>query len=110
MLALWERSGVSVKDLGGVLHLDYGTLSPLLKRLEAQGLLRRERRADDERSVLVELTDAGRRLRVLAERVPERIGDAMGLTDEELDLARQLLLRLTANVQGAALALGRGEA
>src|ERR1051325_3542807 len=48
MLALWERSGVSVKELGAVLHLDYGTLSPLLKRLEAQGLLRRERRADDE--------------------------------------------------------------
>ncbi|HEY6796186.1 MAG TPA: MarR family transcriptional regulator [Kineosporiaceae bacterium] len=105
MLALWERSGVPVKDLGAVVHLDYGTLSPLLKRLEAQGLLRRERRADDERSVLIELTDAGRQLRARAAHVPERIGSAMGLTDEELTTVRELLLRMTANVQQAAAAL-----
>jgi MarR family transcriptional regulator, organic hydroperoxide resistance regulator len=108
MLALWERSGVSVKELGAVLHLDYGTLSPLLKRLEAQGLLRRERRADDERSVLVELTDTGRDLRDLARDVPDRVGEAMGLSDEEFEIVRSLLLRLTTNVQQAAAALVAG--
>src|ERR1700716_965582 len=59
MLVLWQHGAVSVKDVGAALHLDYGTLTPLIKRLEAAGLVRRERRADDERSVAVSLTEQG---------------------------------------------------
>ena len=63
LLALWEQDGQSVGALGERLRLDYGTLSPLLKRLEAAGLVRRTRRADDERTVTVSLTEAGGALR-----------------------------------------------
>jgi DNA-binding MarR family transcriptional regulator len=70
MLALWERDGVSVSELGERLHLDSGTLTPLLKRLEAAGLIARVRAVDDERRVHVSLTAEGRKLKVRAARVP----------------------------------------
>ncbi|MFE2042170.1 MarR family winged helix-turn-helix transcriptional regulator [Streptomyces sp. NPDC059477] len=98
MLALWERDAVSVGALGTALQLESSTLSPLLKRLEANGLVRRERRAQDERSVVIRLTDAGARLRERARGVPVGIGDAMALTPEQDATAKQLLRLLTANV------------
>src|ERR1700689_846568 len=70
LLVLWERGQVPVKELGDALYLDYGTLSPLLKRLEARGLLRRERSAADERSVLITLTADGTALRDRASSIP----------------------------------------
>lgn len=70
LLALFERDGRSVKELGEELRLDSGTLSPLLKRMEAAGLLRRARSAEDERSVRVELTEAGAALRSRVAEVP----------------------------------------
>lgn len=94
MLALWERNGMSVRELGTALHLESSTLSPLLKRLEAAGLIRRERRPDDERSVAVHLTEAGTALREKALGIPVSIGSAMGLTPEEHITARQLLRQL----------------
>jgi DNA-binding MarR family transcriptional regulator len=100
MLVLWEQDSLSVRDLGSALHLESSTLSPLLKRLEANGLLRRERRPDDERSVAIRLTGAGARLRDRAGAVPVAIGDAMGLTAEQDATAKQLLRLLTANVGG----------
>jgi DNA-binding MarR family transcriptional regulator len=104
MLVLWEHESVAVKELGAALQLDYGTLTPLVKRLEANGLVRRERRADDERSVQVSLTDQGAALRERAAAVPSAMGDAMGLTPEESAQVKTLLRRLTANVSGT----GRG--
>jgi DNA-binding MarR family transcriptional regulator len=98
MLALWDRDEVSVKELCAALQLDYGTLTPLLKRLEANGLLRRERRPDDERAVRLTLTDQGAALRERALASPALIGDAMGLEPEEFDRTRTALRRLTANV------------
>jgi DNA-binding MarR family transcriptional regulator len=98
MLVLWEQDSISVRDLGNALQLESSTLSPLLKRLEANGLLRRERRAEDERSVALRLTDAGARLRERAGTVPLAIGDAMGLTPEQDAMAKQLLRLLTTNV------------
>ncbi|MFE4450388.1 MarR family winged helix-turn-helix transcriptional regulator [Streptomyces sp. NPDC056796] len=98
MLVLWERDAVSVRDLGAALQLESSTLSPLLKRLEANGLVRRERRADDERSVAVRLTGAGVDLEERARAVPLAIGDAMGLTPEQDATAKQLLRLLTENV------------
>jgi len=98
MLVLWERDSISVRDLGTSLQLESSTLSPLLKRLEAAGLLRRERRPDDERSVAIRLTDAGAALRERARDVPPAIGDAMGLTPEQDALTKQLLRLIAENV------------
>lgn len=100
MLALWERDFLSVRDLGAALQLESSTLSPLLKRLEANGLVLRERRVDDERSVAVRLTEAGADLRDKAQAVPLAIGDAMNLTPEQDATARHLLRLITANVTG----------
>ncbi|MEU6649907.1 MarR family transcriptional regulator [Streptomyces sp. NPDC046900] len=98
MLVLWEQDSISVRDLGQALQLESSTLSPLLKRLEASGLLHRERRPEDERSVAIRLTDTGARLQEKARDVPLAIGDSMGLTPEQDALAKQLLRLLTANV------------
>ncbi|MET8831423.1 MarR family transcriptional regulator [Streptomyces sp. NPDC004610] len=107
MLVLWERDPVSVRDLGAALQLESSTLSPLLKRLEANGLVRRERRADDERSVEISLTPAGARLRERAGTVPSAMGDAMALTPEQDATAKQLLRLLTAHVSREAETPGR---
>jgi MarR family transcriptional regulator, organic hydroperoxide resistance regulator len=98
LLVLWDRGSVPVKELGAALQLDYGTLTPLLKRLESHGLLRRERRADDERSVMITLTGDGAALRTRARAVPAFIGSAMGLEAAEFDQLRASLRRLTSNV------------
>ena len=73
MLVLWERDGVPVKDIGERLFLDSGTLTPLLKRLEAAGLVKRTRSTEDERQVLVALTPKGQALKEKARAVPEGI-------------------------------------
>jgi DNA-binding MarR family transcriptional regulator len=91
MLALWEEEGQTVSALGDKLALDSGTLTPLLKRLEAQGQLSRERDAVDERRVIVRLTDAGRKLKVAARGVPPQIARATGCElGEIVELTRQL--------------------
>jgi DNA-binding MarR family transcriptional regulator len=106
MLVLWEHGAVPIKDVGTALQLDYGTLTPLIKRLEAAGLVRRERRADDERTVQVILTDQGDRLRERARAVPAAIADAMGLTPQEIADTRTVLRRLAVNVSTSADAAG----
>jgi DNA-binding MarR family transcriptional regulator len=93
MLALWEQDGRTVSALGESLQLDSGTLTPLLKRLEAQGTLVRERDAADERRVIVSLTAAGRALKVEARRIPRTVGRATGC---ELDEIVAMTQRLTA--------------
>jgi len=98
LLALWERDGVSVGALSERLRLDYGTLSPLLKRLQAAGLVRRERRAEDERSVTVSLTEAGLALRARADCIPREVIAASGLDPTSFDELRETLQRLTAAV------------
>lgn len=90
MLALWEEDGLTVSSLGERLFLDSGTLTPLLKRLEATGLVARLRDTQDERRVLVRLTAAGRRLKTRAARIPScvlqatqcSVQDAMALTHD----------------------------
>jgi DNA-binding MarR family transcriptional regulator len=91
MLALWEEDGQTVSALGEKLALDSGTLTPLLKRLETQGALSRERDAADERRVIVRLTPAGRRLKLQARKVPPQIVRATGCElDEVVALTRRL--------------------
>ena len=101
MLVLWESEPRAVKELGHELGLDSGTLSPLLKRLEALGLVERRRSGDDERRVAIHLTTAGRDLSSKAGAIPQRLADAAGLTAEELEQLHGTLSKLTAALHDA---------
>jgi MarR family transcriptional regulator, organic hydroperoxide resistance regulator len=101
MLALWQHAPRSVKELSGLLHLDPGTLSPLLKRLEAGGLVRRQRDSGDERALAVTLTAKGRDLRAEAEKIPPTIMDRLGMELRELQDLHQALTRLIAAARAA---------
>jgi len=94
MFALWERDDVTVKEMGELLHLDSGTLTPLLKRLEAMGLVRRTRDAADERSVRISLTPAGAAMRQKEETVKKGILDMCGQCADELKALNTQLVRL----------------
>lgn len=96
MLSLWETDGVTVGALGERLFLDSGTLTPLLKRLEAAGLVTRTRNADDERQVLIRLTAKGRGLKQKAQCIPQEIGAKGGLTVQEFLTLRKTLKKLRA--------------
>ncbi|MEV6122910.1 MarR family transcriptional regulator [Streptomyces sp. NPDC052077] len=96
MLVLWEHGELPVKRLGEHLRLDSGTLSPLLKRLESAGFVRRERSARDERSVRVGPTEAGTALRERAAGVPRRVMAATGLGAADIADLRARLDLLTA--------------
>ncbi|MFI9779409.1 MarR family winged helix-turn-helix transcriptional regulator [Streptomyces sp. NPDC051956] len=89
---------VPIKDIGAALQLDYGTLTPLIKRLEASGPVRGERRPDDERTVQVSLTEQGTQLREGARTVPAAIGDSMDAPAHGFDEVKRILRQLTANV------------
>ncbi|MEV5314864.1 MarR family transcriptional regulator [Streptomyces sp. NPDC052610] len=102
MLVLWEHGHLPVKRLGEHLRLDSGTLSPLLKRLEAAGLVHRERSTRDERSVEVRLTAEGAALRERAAEVPRRIAAATGFDIEEIGALRARLDQLTEALDAAA--------
>ena len=94
MLALWERSPRTVSDIGATLLLDPATLSPLLKRLEAAGLVSRARSVADERALDVQLTANGAALRSQAAGVPPQIIDRLGLPVAELERIRDDLTKL----------------
>ena len=91
MMVLWESDAITVSELGQRLQLDSGTLTPLLKRLEANGHLQRQRDSADERRVLLHLTPAGRALKARAAKVPPQIACAAGCSLDELaSLTRRL--------------------
>jgi MarR family transcriptional regulator, organic hydroperoxide resistance regulator len=96
MLALWEEAPLRVSAIAERLSLEPATLSPLLKRLEASGLVRRERDPRDERAVSVSLTPAGRRMRRRAERIPPAVLSRLGMEVTELEQIRD---RLTALIE-----------
>ena len=103
MLVLWERDGLSVKEIGERLYLDSGTLTPLLKRMEAAHLLKRTRSAADERQVLVALTAQGAALRDKAKAIiPPAILDATGCSLAELADLHGKLVRLREQLNAAA--------
>lgn len=100
LLALWEADGpLSVGDLGVRLHLDSGTLTPLLKRMEAAGLVTRARDRLDERRVLVSVTDQGLDLRARVADVPARLVQGMGMTEADGRALRSLLQRLLTQLE-----------
>ncbi|MDO9296740.1 MarR family winged helix-turn-helix transcriptional regulator [Bradyrhizobium sp.] len=94
MLVLWERDGVAVKDIGERLLLDSGTLTPLLKRLEAAELVKRTRSTEDERQVLIALTPRGQALKEKARAVPEAILAASNCSVAELLAMKNELIGL----------------
>jgi DNA-binding MarR family transcriptional regulator len=100
MLALWQHAPLSVRRLSELLQLDPGTLSPLLKRLEAIGYVRRERDRSDERSLALTLTERGRALRADAERIPPAVVERLGMPIEELRRVHEALTRVIAAATG----------
>ncbi len=99
MLALWESSPRSVKELREALRAEPATLSPLLKRLESVGYVIRKRSSADERLLTVELTETGRGLRAEAEKIPYRVVDQLGMDVSELEELRGALTRVIAATQ-----------
>ncbi len=91
MIVLWERETCSVKEIGHILHLDSGTLSPLLKRLEGAGFIKRQRRTNDERVVDISLTQEGRALQEQATDIPIKVSCKYGIEfDEYIELLGKL--------------------
>src|SRR5499433_1956577 len=102
MFALWECDNLSVKELGDLLHLDSGTLTPLLKRLEAMGLVRRARDPDDERSVRISLTPAGAEMQRKERTVHQGLIGACGHSAEDLKAITAQLARVRDVLDAAA--------
>ena len=102
MLALWERAPRSLGELASALAMEPATLSPIVKRLEAQGRVRRARRPSDEQMLDIELTDDGRALREEALRVPQQIMERVGMDPAQLAAVRDGLAPFTATATGRA--------
>jgi MarR family transcriptional regulator, organic hydroperoxide resistance regulator len=107
MLWLWRNGDSGVKEISHALQLDYGTLTPLLKRLEALGHIRRQRRLDDERAVQITLTATGATLRDQATGLPDEITRALGVTAEQTATLHDLLRAVCANATHYARATSR---
>lgn len=96
-LVLWEKDGISVTEIGEKLMLDNGTLSPLLKKMEQAGLLKRQRSCEDERVVVVTLTEEGRALQEKAKDVPAQVAGCIDLPPEKAQMLYALLYELLDN-------------
>ncbi len=94
MMVMWEEEKLTVGELGHLLYLDTGTLSPLLKAMEEKGLLTRTRQKGDERVVHVELTQAGKDLREKALKVPLEMGKCVNLSEEEAKTLYTILYKI----------------
>ena len=99
MMVLWEKKRLTVKELGKVLYLDSGTLTPLLKKLEAKGLLIRERSKEDERNLFISLTEEGKALRDEALHIPGELEKCVELDQEERVTLYKLLYKLLTYVE-----------
>lgn len=98
LVVLWERKEAPIKDLGEALELDTGTLTPLLKRMEASGLLQRTRLKEDERVVMITLTEKGEELKQEAMCVPLSLLDSMDMTKEQVQEINALIKSLSEKV------------
>ena len=99
MMVVWECGECSVKTLGEKLYLDSGTLTPVVKSLEQKGYVRRFRSSEDERVLLVSITDGGKALRDKATAVPMQVGACIHLTQEEAMTLHRLLYKLLAEME-----------
>ncbi len=111
MLALWERAPMSAGEIASALQLEPASLTPLLKRLDADGLLTRRRSDTDERRLVIDLTDEGRQLRGSAESIPGTVIESLGVDVSELEQLHAVLTRInTAAVAAGALSTERRSA
>lgn len=94
MLVLWENDGLTVGQIGEKVHLDSGTLTPLLKRLEIKGIIQRNRSKNDERVVLISLTDYGKKLKTNACEIPQKMHQKIDLTDQEIELLKNIINKI----------------
>ncbi len=94
MLVMWDRKEVNVKELGRRLYLDSGTLTPLLKKLESKGLLTRKRSTEDERNLVISITEKGERLKDEAVEIPEKMAQGMPLEHDEAVMLYRILYKL----------------
>ena len=94
MLVLWEEKEMNLKDLGSILYLDSGTLTPLLKKMEGKGYLFRQKDEDDARNLIVTLTEKGSQLKEQAKEIPEKITDCLKLQPEEVKTLYHLLYQI----------------
>lgn len=94
MMVLWDKEKINVKELGEYLFLDSGTLTPVLKKLEAKGFVKRDRSKEDERNLVISITDKGRKLKEKAIDVPEEIGKCVKLSREEVENLYKTLYKL----------------
>ncbi len=99
MMALWEKEEINVKDLGEILYLDSGTLTPVLKKLEQKGYICRNRSSEDERVLIVTLTPEGEKLKEKAVEIPGKISTCISLSKEEALTMYQLLHKLLQNME-----------
>ncbi len=99
MMVLWEKNTVNVKTLGECLYLDSGTLTPVLKKLESKGYITRVRSSEDERNLVVSITDEGMALRDKALSIPDAMGSCVQLTAEEAEVLYKLLYKIIGNVR-----------
>ncbi len=98
MMVLWEKKSLGVKELGEALYLDSGTLTPLLKKLEAKGLVKRQRCEEDERCLLVSLTEKGTELKEKALSIPGAISSYIRISEEEKSQLYDLLYKILAEL------------
>lgn len=94
MMVLWDEGSINVKSLGKRLYLDSGTLTPMLKKMEAKGWLRRNRDLKDERNVIITLTKEGEKLQVAAAHIPLEISQCISLSPEEAKTLYGLLYKV----------------
>ena len=94
MLVLWDRKQITTKEMGGILHLDSGTLTPLLKKMEGKGLVSRKRSEFDERNLTVTITDKGLNLRDKAIEIPNQIAQCNVLDEAETETLYKLLYKI----------------
>lgn len=100
LMIIWEYKQINVKQLGEYLYLDSGTLTPLLKKLEKRGLVLRERSKEDERNLLVTVTDKGLALRDRAIDIPIKMAQCMNLQLDEVKTLYRLLYKILEQISG----------
>jgi len=98
MMVMWEQKQINVKHLGEMIFLDSGTLTPLLKKLETKGYITRTRNEQDERSVIISVTQKGIELRKKAKDIPEEIGKCVNLTQDEAMTLYKILYKILGTI------------
>jgi len=99
MMVMWDKQEISARDLGIILHLDSGTLTPLLKRMQGMGLITRTRSKTDERILNVKITSSGNALKEKATSIPKQIRSCVGLTEEECKTLYKILYKILDTIE-----------